>query len=94
MRKELRPDLISAAQRCKQEIALRRQWLMDAYMPEEMEGILQGMQDWSMELRMIENICDHGRCNEQSSPELYCIVCDSHFCSVDCQSSHNMEYAR
>ena len=47
------------AERCHREIARSKEMTLKGEIPEEMEGILQGLQDWSAELRLIEagNTC-------------------------------------
>lgn len=42
------------ALRCLEEIGKREQLIRSGAIPEEMEGILQGIQDWAAELRIIE----------------------------------------
>jgi len=46
---------MSDADRCREEIRCREDLIRSGAIPEEMEGILQGIQDWSAELRMIES---------------------------------------
>ncbi len=46
---------MSEAERCREEIRRREDMIRAGAIPEEMEGILQGIQDWSAELRILES---------------------------------------
>ena len=54
-RQAARLSLSDEMLRCRAEIAMRERMLRDAEYPDEMEGILMGLQDWSSELRLFES---------------------------------------
>lgn len=56
------------SERCRREIAARESMLRNAEFPEEMEGLLQGLQDWSAELRILDSASPYRAINPGPSP--------------------------
>lgn len=64
-------------ERCRREIAERERLLLSGEIPEEMEGLLQGLQDWSAELRIIMNSAHF------TDTELACHHCGVNACTQE-----------